>query len=266
LNLILPPEPTLVVPLILSFYNNDEGINVGHFNNISCQLPTNTSFLALLLAGVPYSNSCLTYSIPLHTVVRLIINNHDTGEHPIHLHGHTFWILAEAPPQTGDYDNDPLDLETPLVRDTVTVNAMSYLVIQFVANNPGVWFMHCHIDWHMMVGLGLIWEVGQEEVVERLGSTEELQYCSVSNSTGGESDGEGEIIGGGGNNNGGGGINNGGGGSNGGGGNNNGGGGNNNGGGGNNNGGGGSHGGKHRKGKGGSNGGNNQGPCGPKIA
>ena len=24
------------------------------------------------------------------------------------------------------------------------------------ADNPGPWFLHCHIDWHLNVGLGII--------------------------------------------------------------------------------------------------------------
>ena len=28
-----------------------------------------------------------------------------------------------------------------------------HTVIRFVADNPGVWFIHCHIDWHSIAGL-----------------------------------------------------------------------------------------------------------------
>lgn len=38
-------------------------------------------------------------------------------------------------------------------RDTVVVNAQSWLVFRFVTDNPGVWFLHCHIDWHLQSGL-----------------------------------------------------------------------------------------------------------------
>ena len=32
------------------------------------------------------------------------------------------------------------------------VNALGYLVYRFVADNPGVWAFHCHIDWHLSAG------------------------------------------------------------------------------------------------------------------
>lgn len=29
-----------------------------------------------------------------------------------------------------------------------------YILIRFVADNPGVWFFHCHIDLHLVGGMG----------------------------------------------------------------------------------------------------------------
>ncbi|KAI8844847.1 multicopper oxidase-domain-containing protein [Chytridium lagenaria] len=33
--------------------------------------------------------------------------------------------------------------------------AFAYTVIRFVADNPGVWFFHCHIEWHIQAGLAM---------------------------------------------------------------------------------------------------------------
>jgi iron transport multicopper oxidase len=30
------------------------------------------------------------------------------------------------------------------------------VTIRFVADNPGPWFLHCHIDWHLNAGLALV--------------------------------------------------------------------------------------------------------------
>jgi hypothetical protein len=38
-------------------------------------------------------------------------------------------------------------------RDTVTVPAQSHVVIRFMADNPGVWILHCHISWHQEGGM-----------------------------------------------------------------------------------------------------------------
>lgn len=89
------------------------------------------------------------------TVVELVFNNHDDGEHPLHLHGHWFWIMARGAAGDGDYKGQPYNRGT-LARDTETIAATSYLILRFVANNPGVWMFHCHIDWHLAAGLGLV--------------------------------------------------------------------------------------------------------------
>lgn len=54
----------------------------------------------------------------------------------------------------GDYDPTRDKLHYNGVRrDTVVVNAQSWLVYRFVTDNPGVWFFHCHINWHLQSGL-----------------------------------------------------------------------------------------------------------------
>jgi len=44
-------------------------------------------------------------------------------------------------------------LRTPQRRDVQLLEGDGYIVIQFEANNPGVWPMHCHIAWHVSAGL-----------------------------------------------------------------------------------------------------------------
>lgn len=41
----------------------------------------------------------------------------------------------------------------PSKRDGHVVPANGYSVIRFKANNPGVWFYHCHIDMHLVAGM-----------------------------------------------------------------------------------------------------------------
>lgn len=46
------------------------------------------------------------------------------------------WYIHQT---TGNY-NDGVKYETnPILRDTATVESNSYIVLRFVANNPGVW-------------------------------------------------------------------------------------------------------------------------------
>lgn len=41
----------------------------------------------------------------------------------------------------------------PMRRDTVMIQGEGYATLRFVADNPGVWLFHCHIEWHMDQGL-----------------------------------------------------------------------------------------------------------------
>ena len=114
--------------------------------------------------------------------------------HPIHLHGHSFYILHIG---YGEYDdngeltnkstdiecNSDADCSAPrwrngmqpsgvanatetggrlknnLIRkDTVIVPAGGYVVVAFLADNPGYWFLHCHIEVHQLEGMGVLIE------------------------------------------------------------------------------------------------------------
>ncbi|KAI4740544.1 putative multicopper oxidase, type 1 [Aureobasidium sp. EXF-12298] len=98
--------------------------------------------------------------------VDILISNFDDGNHPYHLHGYKFWVLAQGhgyPPRKSlagpmDLDNlsplyESLDLSNPMRRDTASVEAFGWALIRFVADNPGAWAFHCHVSWHAEAGL-----------------------------------------------------------------------------------------------------------------
>jgi len=74
--------------------------------------------------------------------VRVRLFNMSMEDHPMHLHGHSFTVLQ--------YGGRPI---TPMVRDTLTVRHMERYDVEFVADNPGTWFFHCHNAEHMEGGL-----------------------------------------------------------------------------------------------------------------
>ena len=54
------------------------------------------------------------------------------------------------------------NLDAPPLKDTVTIPSGGYTIVRFHANNPGVWMLHCHIEFHMELGMMLIFKVGQD--------------------------------------------------------------------------------------------------------
>ncbi|CAN6471737.1 unnamed protein product [Victoria cruziana] len=80
--------------------------------------------------------------------------------HPLHLHGFNFFVVGRG---FGNYDpiRDPanFNLVDPVERNTVSVPSGGWVAIRFLADNPGVWFMHCHFDVHLSWGLKMAWMV-----------------------------------------------------------------------------------------------------------
>ena len=62
--------------------------------------------------------------------------------HPIHLHGHTFWVTGHEGARA------PKSAWVPRNNELIAVAQAS--VLEFVANNPGDWMLHCHMTHHMM--------------------------------------------------------------------------------------------------------------------
>ncbi|KAF2466250.1 uncharacterized protein BDR25DRAFT_293639 [Lindgomyces ingoldianus] len=89
--------------------------------------------------------------------------------HPIHLHGHDFYVLdhAENTQWTGDISK--LKMENPIRRDTATLPAGGYLVLAFESDNPGAWLMHCHIPFHVSAGLALQFLERKSEILNTIG-------------------------------------------------------------------------------------------------
>lgn len=76
-------------------------------------------------------------------MVYVVIESPIPLPHPLHLHGHDFWILASG---EGSYDSSvELQLSNPPRRDTVSMPGAGYVVIAFETDNPGLWLFHCHI-------------------------------------------------------------------------------------------------------------------------
>ncbi|XP_021743335.1 laccase-4-like [Chenopodium quinoa] len=118
--------------------------------------------------GTPPKNLMLsrgtkTIVLPFNTSVELVLQ--DTSiigaeSHPLHLHGFNFFVVGQG---VGNFDskNDPakFNLVDPIERNTVGVPSGGWVAIRFRADNPGAWFMHCHLEVHTSWGLKMAWIV-----------------------------------------------------------------------------------------------------------
>jgi FtsP/CotA-like multicopper oxidase with cupredoxin domain len=94
-----------------------------------------------------FNGRCGPYITPL--VVRLgnrvrirVLNFSSMDHHPIHLHGHTFWVTGT------EGGRIPESAWAP--GNNVLVGVAQVREFEFIANNPGDWVMHCHMFHHMM--------------------------------------------------------------------------------------------------------------------
>ncbi|KAM5549343.1 hypothetical protein ABKV19_000658 [Rosa sericea] len=78
----------------------------------------------------------------------------------MHLHGYDFHIVGTG---FGNFDEekDPLsyNLVDPPLRNTVTVPVSGWTAMRFKATNPGVWFLHCHLERHLTRGMNTVFIV-----------------------------------------------------------------------------------------------------------
>ena len=88
---------------------------------------------------------------PLFTVqqgkrYRLVMDNHSGDSHPVHLHRHSFEVTKVGDKPTSG-----------VMKDSLSMPRFSTAEIDFVANDPGPTFFHCHHQDHMDEGFaGLI--------------------------------------------------------------------------------------------------------------
>ncbi|CAL1527062.1 unnamed protein product [Lymnaea stagnalis] len=135
-------------------------------------------------------------SLENNKVYQFVFLNMGLGKgwaHPIHLHGHSFHVVKMGYPTydhtTGKVIGENLDidcrgnpdreksycnaaswansswggnnvpgleLELPVLKDTIIVPTGGYVVVRIKADNPGLWLMHCHIELHNTDGMALV--------------------------------------------------------------------------------------------------------------
>ncbi|KAF8998387.1 laccase [Cyathus striatus] len=117
--------------------------------------PPTVPVLLQILSGAQTAQDLLpagsVYTLQPNQVIELTIPGGAAGApHPFHLHGHTFDVIRSAGNNTPNYIN-------PVRRDVVSTGTTGESVtIRFKTDNAGPWILHCHIDWHLELGLAIV--------------------------------------------------------------------------------------------------------------
>lgn len=118
--------------------------------------PPKLPVLLQILSGARTAQELLPqtnlFALPPHKSIEISIPGGSRGApHPFHLHGHTFQVIRSAGNSSYNFDNPP-------VRDVVSTGSdtSDLTTFRFMTDNPGPWFLHCHIDWHLDAGLAVV--------------------------------------------------------------------------------------------------------------
>ncbi|XP_022095252.1 L-ascorbate oxidase-like [Acanthaster planci] len=95
------------------------------------------------------------------------------GTHPMHLHGYSFQVVAMKKLGTKTTVEEVMELDQAggIVRnfteapqkDTVIVPDGGFTAVRFVADNPGWWLFHCHLEFHNTIGMAVMIHVGKDK-------------------------------------------------------------------------------------------------------
>ncbi|KAJ7612677.1 laccase [Roridomyces roridus] len=118
--------------------------------------PPTVPVLLQILSGASTATDLLpsgsVFTLPANKVVELSIPGGSAGApHPFHLHGHNFFVIKSA-------GNDTFNFDNPVIRDVVSTGTSTTdnTTIRFVTDNAGPWILHCHIDFHLELGLAIV--------------------------------------------------------------------------------------------------------------
>ncbi|KAI4306645.1 hypothetical protein L6164_029905 [Bauhinia variegata] len=142
-----------------------------HFFNISgvftddfpAKPPVVYNFTGTQPTNFATTNGTRLYRLAYNSTVQIVLQ--DTGmitpeNHPIHLHGFNFFVVGRGIGNFNSKKNPKnFNLVDPVERNTVGVPAGGWTAIRFRADNPGVWFMHCHLEIHTTWGLKMAFVV-----------------------------------------------------------------------------------------------------------
>ncbi|KIJ45864.1 multicopper oxidase [Sphaerobolus stellatus SS14] len=127
--------------------------DVWTINNSQYKSPSVPTLLNILANGFTqdsqFNTSENTFTLPPNSTIEVAFIG--GAGHAFHLHGHVFDVIQSA-------SGGPPNFVNPPRRDVVASGGTTAnpVRIRFTTDNPGPWFVHCHIDWHLEAGLAAV--------------------------------------------------------------------------------------------------------------
>ncbi|OIT26550.1 PREDICTED: laccase-4-like [Nicotiana attenuata] len=174
---------TFVMPttaILQAHYYNISGVYTADFPG-NPAIPFN--YTGTPPTNLQTQNGTKVYKVEFNSTVQVVLQGTSIiapESHPTHLHGFNFFVVGKG---VGNYDpkSDPkkFNLVDPVERNTMSVPTAGWTAIRFRADNPGVWFLHCHLEVHTTWGLkmGFLVENGKGPNQSILPPPSDLPKC-----------------------------------------------------------------------------------------
>ncbi|XP_062154591.1 laccase-22-like [Alnus glutinosa] len=144
--------PTMA--LLQAHYYNIPGVFTDDFPG---NPPITFNYTGTPPSNIQTTNGTRLYRVAYNSAIQIVLQGTAIiapENHPTHLHGFNFFVVGKG---RGNFDpeKDPqkFNLVDPVERNTVSVPTAGWTAIRFKADNPGVWFLHCHLEVHTTWGL-----------------------------------------------------------------------------------------------------------------
>ncbi|RMZ88167.1 hypothetical protein DV736_g4611, partial [Chaetothyriales sp. CBS 134916] len=150
---ITPPATNTRVDIEVNIEINGTGNFLWTMDGSSFRTNYNDPILLLADAGndsYPAHPEWNVYDFGRNNSFIIVINNTTPLVHPMHIHGHNWFVLNEG---LGSWDGTTVRPSNPARRDVQLLQPNGYIALQIEADNPGIWPFHCHIGWHVSGGL-----------------------------------------------------------------------------------------------------------------
>ncbi|CAG8634644.1 14322_t:CDS:2, partial [Racocetra persica] len=119
------PDYTRKIEMVIDFKPDEKNVTRGFINNATHKIDVKYPTLNKVYDGITeFDADQVAFIIEKEEIIDI--------------------ILISGNETTPDYNN--LNTIDPIERDTTTIPADGWTILRFVADNPGVWGFHCHIE------------------------------------------------------------------------------------------------------------------------
>lgn len=139
--------------ILQAYYDNIQGVFSTDFPD---NPPSPFNYTGNVMSNLQSNFGTRVSVLKYNQSVQLVLqgtNLTSAENHPVHLHGHNFFVVGYG---TGNYPGPSnFNLVDPPSRNIVGVPPNGWVAIRFIADNPGVWYLHCHLEIHLTWGLSM---------------------------------------------------------------------------------------------------------------